>query len=89
MEWQRKNARLAAKKSIPRVSLSKNAPNAVHGSATTTWASINFNAFCAKPTPLPTNTTTLTAISAESAFEQSLEAGHHRHRILRAAKAHA
>jgi hypothetical protein len=76
MQWQRKNARLATKRSIPRVFLSKNAPNAVHGSATTTWASINFNAFCAKPTPLPTNTTTLTAISAESAVEQPSPAPH-------------
>jgi hypothetical protein len=35
--------------------------------------------FCAKHILLPTNTITLTAISAESAGEQSLEAGHHRH----------
>jgi hypothetical protein len=62
--------------------MSKNAPNAVLGSATTTWGSISGNAFCAKLTPLATNTTTLTAISPESAGEQALEAGHHRHHIL-------
>jgi hypothetical protein len=66
--------------------LSKNAPNAVPGSATTTWASINGNAFYAKITHLATNTTTLTAISAESASELTLKSGNHRHHILRIAR---
>ena len=47
--WQWKNARYAERKSIQSIILSKNAPNAVPGSATITLGITNGNVFCVRP----------------------------------------
>jgi hypothetical protein len=47
--WQWKNVRYAERKSIQSIILSKNAPNAVPGSATITLGITNGNVFCVRP----------------------------------------